>query len=327
MKYIYTLLLATLLLESTPFCAQNAGDYRSASTGEWSTISNLGNLRRRFPAAGLGCSDGTSSGLITIQSPMTVSVTTTVPVTADELVIESGATLYIAETDFDVLNGAGEDLVCQGNPLYPGGNHDEQRRGTLRIGFHLRLGIQFRTRRLRYVYHGWQLGSRLRGDEATEPSRHFVNNTSIDFNNIGFGNSLTINNSAVFLNNGTVAFSNDADLATTLGGTFQNGRTLEVTNLPHSISPPTLRFNGGPTLPFIIVGSVAFLSQTHNVGGALIIDNGANIGGANTVSFSGHTLTNNSSVFLDMLKMTGGFHPGIGRYRYHPAPRDRWSRC
>ncbi|HRU62045.1 MAG TPA: hypothetical protein P5565_11305, partial [Bacteroidia bacterium] len=114
MKHIYTLLLATLLLGVNTLRAQNAGDYRSASTGEWSTISTWETYDGASWQPASAAPDGTNSGLITIQSPMTVSVTTTVPVTADELVIESGATLYIAETDFDVLNGAGEDLVCQG---------------------------------------------------------------------------------------------------------------------------------------------------------------------------------------------------------------------
>ena len=60
---------------------------------------------------------------------------------------------------------------------------------------------------------------------------------------------LTIDNSAVFLNNGTVAFSNDADLATTLGGTFQNDGTLEVTNFAALNISADITFNGGPASP------------------------------------------------------------------------------
>ncbi|HRU62553.1 MAG TPA: hypothetical protein P5565_13880, partial [Bacteroidia bacterium] len=148
----------------------------------------------------------------------------------------------------------------------------------------------------------------------------FVNNTSIDFNNIGFGNALTIDNSAVFQNNGTVIFSNNADLATTLGGTFQNDGTLEVNNFATLTINADIIFNGGSSSTFhIINGSVAFISTTHNFGGTLIIDSGANLAGANTVSFSGHTFTNNGSVFLDLLKLTGSstqLSDGTGTIQY-----------
>ncbi len=114
MKHIYTLLLAILMLGGINLRAQNTGDYRSSTTGEWSSAATWETYDGASWQPASVAPDGANSGLITIQSPMTVSITTTVPVTADELVIESGATLYIAETDFDVLNGAGEDLVCQG---------------------------------------------------------------------------------------------------------------------------------------------------------------------------------------------------------------------
>ncbi|MBP7773399.1 MAG: hypothetical protein KA193_12850, partial [Bacteroidia bacterium] len=320
MKHIYTLLLAILMLGGINLRAQNTGDYRSSTTGEWSSAATWETYDGASWQPASVAPDGANSGLITIQSPMTVSITTTVPVTADELVIESGATLYIAETDFDVLNGAGEDLVCQGTLYTQEGTITNS--GVVRFASGSTFGWGFNSVLSGAGTYTLDAGSAV--DFAATGNRtieaDFVNNTTIDFNNIGFGNALTIDNSAVFLNNGTVIFSNNADLATTLGGTFQNDGTLEVTNFATLTITADLIFNGGSSSTFhIINGSVAFISTTHNFGGTLIIDSGANLAGANTVSFSGHTITNNGSVFLDLLKLTGSstqLSDGTGTIQY-----------
>lgn len=105
-----------------------------------------------------------------------------------------------------------------------------------------------------------------------------------------------------------------------MGGTFQNDGTLEVNNFATLTINADIIFNGGSSSTFhIINGSVAFISTTHNFGGTLIIDSGANLAGANTVSFSGHTFTNNGSVFLDLLKLTGSstqLSDGTGTIQY-----------
>ena len=79
-------------------------------------------------AAGLAAPDGTNSGLITIQSPMTVSVTTTVPVTADELVIGIRRNPVHRGNGFRCLEWNGDDLVCEGT-LYTQEKPIMKRRG------------------------------------------------------------------------------------------------------------------------------------------------------------------------------------------------------
>ena len=94
MKHIYTLLLATLLLGVNTLRAQNAGDYRSASTGEWSTISAWETYDGASLAAGLGCS-GWHQQWPDYDSKSDDSIGDHYgSVHADELVIESGATLF-----------------------------------------------------------------------------------------------------------------------------------------------------------------------------------------------------------------------------------------
>lgn len=224
MKHIYTLLLALFLLGTLTLRAQNAGDYRSATSGEWSSFFTWETFDGVSWQPAIVAPDGTNSGVITIVSPMTVSITNTFPVSADELIIESGATLYIAETNFNVLDATGDDLLCQGTLYMQEGVLTNS--GVVRFSSGSSFGWGFNTTLAGVGSYFLDSGSGV--DFAVAGNRTLTSTlnstTNIDFNNIGAGNTFTIDNSGQFLNAATVTFSNDADIVTNMG--VQNTTTF-----------------------------------------------------------------------------------------------------
>jgi hypothetical protein len=92
--------------------AQSLGDYRSAATGSWTVA---GNWQRFNGVSRVGASVAPTStdGVITIQSPHVITVTT--GITIDQLVINSGATITVNSPGIVTLvNGAGDEISISG---------------------------------------------------------------------------------------------------------------------------------------------------------------------------------------------------------------------
>jgi hypothetical protein len=90
--------------------AQSAGDYRSIATGNWNVITNW----ERFDGATwqpATSAPASSDGVITVANPFVITSLATV--TADQVVVEAGATLTISAA-FTVANGTGTDLSVDG---------------------------------------------------------------------------------------------------------------------------------------------------------------------------------------------------------------------
>jgi hypothetical protein len=90
--------------------AQVTGDYRSATSGNWTAASTWerfdGNSFVAAPTAPVE-----TDGVITIRTGHTVNVNN--PTTADQVVVEAGATLSIPSI-LNLSDGAGPDLVVNG---------------------------------------------------------------------------------------------------------------------------------------------------------------------------------------------------------------------
>src|SRR5687767_13676844 len=103
------LFLSSFFLVSGMY-AQSAGDYRSIATGNWNVITNL----ERFDGAVWQAATSVplnTDGVITVASPFTITSTATV--TADQVIVEAGATLNLTAA-FTLSNGAGTDLTVNG---------------------------------------------------------------------------------------------------------------------------------------------------------------------------------------------------------------------
>lgn len=97
--------------------AQSTGDYRSAGTGNWTVAGTW----ERFNGMDFVAADvvpSSSDGVITIRTGHSVAVNSTT--TADQVLVETGATLSIPSI-LNLSDGAGPDLVVNGTLLFNAG--------------------------------------------------------------------------------------------------------------------------------------------------------------------------------------------------------------
>lgn len=118
---ILNLFILLFFTFSNHLFSQSIGDYRSVATGNWNAV----NTWERYngstwltPTASEGTPTN-ASGVITIQSGHTVSVTANV--TADQIFINSGGQVIVSSgITFTVANGAGTDLTVNGTLVNSG---------------------------------------------------------------------------------------------------------------------------------------------------------------------------------------------------------------
>ncbi len=113
------LLIVLAMVVILPFLtlAQSAGDYRTASTGSWSSVGTwqIYNGSSWVPAVTAPVS---SDGVVTILSPHTVTVNSVV--STDQVIVNSGGTLNITNGTFQLADGAGVDLLVNGSMTFSG---------------------------------------------------------------------------------------------------------------------------------------------------------------------------------------------------------------
>jgi autotransporter-associated beta strand protein len=117
-RFLCQLVAASVATFSLPIFAQNAGDYRSAASGNWNVAATWEtydgvnwNLAAVTPTAA-------NAGVVTIQSPHII--TNSGSLTADQIVIAAGGTLAASST-LTVANGDAVDLDVSGTLLALGG--------------------------------------------------------------------------------------------------------------------------------------------------------------------------------------------------------------
>lgn len=99
--------------------AQNAGDYRTAASGNWNGVGTWETFDGSGWVAASVTPTAANAGVITIQSPH--CVTNSASVSADQIVVAPGATLAASST-LTVANGEGVDLDVSGTLLALGGS-------------------------------------------------------------------------------------------------------------------------------------------------------------------------------------------------------------
>ena len=192
------LLLTAASLFTTHAIAQSTGDYRSVGTGNWATTATW----ERFDGVAFVAAPSaptSSDGVITIRAGHIVTVNTAI--TADQVVVEVGATLAATANTFSLSNGTGSDLLVNGTLQLAGatlsgpGNTEVAAGGT-------------------FTWTSGSIGSTAVLDLLT-------------------GSTSTFNNASLLFMNGTV---NNSGTWTMLGGTlFQSGAPAQFNNLPGGV--------------------------------------------------------------------------------------------
>ena len=275
------LLLFISLLSISCLHAQTAGDYRSIASGDWSVVTNW----ERFdgavwqPAATAPASTDES---ISIISPNVITANTAV--TADQLIVNTGAGLNITSA-FVVANGTGTDLTVNGT-LQVGANISGA--GTTSVA-----GIfDWTTGTVSTATTITAAGSMLiSGAGAKAVNTSITNNGTINWSdgNLDFNAGSIINNSSFItsfdgtINNTTLtnSFTNAGTLqksagsgTTTIAIPLTNSGSIVVTTgtLLKSATTTTLNagstFSGNGTLSFS--GAIA-LNTAINVPATLIL--------------------------------------------------------
>ena len=307
-----------LLCISINVNSQNAGDYRSAATGNWSA----GATWERFDGAiwvvaPAPLPPSSTDGVITIRNTHNVTINTAV--TADQLTIDAGGTLTLAST-LTLANGTGTDLVVNGNMEYSSGTLGGT--GTATIGASGTLTLNTastKTMNAALTSNGtmvWNDGSivgsgaivnngtmTMNGDDVLSNNSTFTNtgtltkqtgNGTTTISPGSWSNSGTINiNSGTLLNQTT--FTNTGSI-TLNGTTFQNTSTFNH-NTGSQISGSGNFENGGTltlNISQVFAASLVFSStSTINGAGNLTINNDftiqGNITGAGSLTINGNS--------------------------------------
>ncbi|MBK9026280.1 MAG: hypothetical protein IPL69_20685 [Saprospiraceae bacterium] len=88
-------------------------DYRTSGSGNWRDSTTWEIYDGTFWVAAADAPDGANSGVITIRAGHGLS-NASQGIDADQLVIENGGQLSLSEGTLHLLNGAGDDLTCNG---------------------------------------------------------------------------------------------------------------------------------------------------------------------------------------------------------------------
>ncbi|MBL0050818.1 MAG: hypothetical protein IPP29_04450 [Bacteroidetes bacterium] len=117
-KLIYILLFITVITVNVN--AQSLGDYRTIESGAWEVPANWQRYDGAAWVTAIVPPDGTNSNVITIRNGDNIN-NNSFSVQADQLIVEAGGGLSIAEADLIILDGAGNDLEVYGSLTYAGG--------------------------------------------------------------------------------------------------------------------------------------------------------------------------------------------------------------
>jgi hypothetical protein len=237
MRKYFTPLLSIILffffgLSAT---AQTAGDYRTISSGNWSTLAAW----QRFNGSTWVAAASTptsADGVISIRSTHTIILN--VPVTGDQVIVDAGGAFTIDGGNFTLNNGSGDELTINGimnfngNTLAGTGTVLINNAGTLVLG--------------------------TSAVKTTDAGVTITNNGTINWTEGG------VNGDGPFINNGI--FSISASATWQHGGGLTNNGTINKTAGATHIGTPwsnsgTINFSGGSltsSQAFTNTGTIGF---------------------------------------------------------------------
>ncbi len=299
------LIICLVLMVSSVVTAQTTGDYRSFATGNW----NNSAAWERFDGASwinpAPSAPANTDGIITIQNGHNITINSTV--TADQVVVDVGATLT-QTANLSLANGAGDDLVVNGT-------------------YDLRANMLAGPGNVLL-----QAGSQMTITTASLKqfqSASITNNGTINWQdgNIRFDapNSTLINNGTFTISGNNTSFFNGGRLTVTNNGTFTKTSTgtSNVTGILLFSNAGTLNCNGGNFVfgdgnaggTFSNAGSLVFSTGTFSIGPGCIYNHnaGSTISGTGSFTNTGTANFNISQTFPSTIALsTTGNIAGAG---------------
>lgn len=349
-----------VLLSGSLVCAsaQITGDYRSAGSGDWSAASTWQRFDGiTFVAASVA--PNATDGVITIRAGHTVTASTFL--TADQVLIENGATLNHTAGGFTVADGALDDIQVFGTLIHSGNGFSGP--GNIRI----MSGGTFQ----------WTGGGQLNADlvldldqgstASTSSTSPLLNNGTINnggtwtlvnggfsstvlpgtFHNLGTGiveldgwatpaNSwaqTTLNDGIINKNNGDVTF-------TTTGRPWTNNGTINVPQGTFTISGPGANSNAGDIVfggPGTVLrtnaaftnaagGSITGLGHLQLQSGTCTMAAGSSMNMLDTLTVATFsTLVVEQDVDAEQVNFTGGTINGTGALSVPSGGQLNWT--
>ncbi|MBK8550202.1 MAG: hypothetical protein IPL53_03755 [Ignavibacteria bacterium] len=271
--------------------------FRSVTSGNWNSNStwemSLNNGVSWIPATS---TPRDTSGLINVRSPNTVTVT--VSVIADQLTVESGATLTLnTGIIFTILNGSGNDFTLQSGGVTTGAGLFQTQ--GLSVVMILTNGSNFNTD------FKVNTGSATATDNLSPLTARFFGTITVDAGaTLSTGNgSFSLNAYDTVTNNGTISGISGAALVVK-GPVFTNAGSVISSGL---IFDSTTNLSGAGTFSSsaILIDSAATVNLTGNItfspGSSFTINSGGTLN-PNSQIFtlsSGQMIANNGSTITN----------------------------
>lgn len=271
---------AAFTITQNGVCASLASHYfRSAQTGGWSQIATWESSPDQVTWIAATLVPTSASSGILIQAPHTVTVNSTI--SADQMLIEAGATLnYMGSANMTVADGTGDDLIIEGTYIHAGGTLPAVT-GTVRIKPSGRIRVSTNTAGSSALYGG-----------TTSTRFFYETDATFEWNSTGVfssaGQTYFPNAGAseipVFLLTSNLSNVGGAG-ATTINGKFEvaNGFSISWTGAGNKI------FRNG-----FKIGTGSGLAQ-NTAGTFLITGNSASFDGPGTLGLSSAGLTSTAA--------------------------------
>ena len=279
-------------------------DYRTSGSGNWRDSTTWEIYDGTFWVAATDAPDGVNSGVITIRAGHNIS-NASQGIDADQLVIENGGQLSLSEGTLHLLNGAGDDLTCNGtinmntaSIVVDGvaeftGSSSFNWGGLTHLGgagvFNIRQGCSFSID-----------GN---SDHSLEAGAVLNNYTTCDFSS---NTLMTIVDGSVFNNYFVFDITNNADISSpTSDGIFNNniGGLVIISGGGLSTFFSGFTFNNYGNLS-IQNGTLGIDGSNGELAGRIETESGTTFQG-NELIFTGDTIQNNGIISVDAFDMGG----------------------
>jgi hypothetical protein len=307
-KFTSLLLVVAFYFLSFDLSAQNAGDYRSFTSGNW----HLTTTWERYDGANwinpAPIAPSSTDGVITILNTHAVTIITS-GITADELVIDAGGILNVntgGTNQLNLVNGAGDDLVVNGT-LNLGGNTINGVGTTTLVNGTMNWGTAATIVSTAITVSATGVVN-LTGNTQKNILANFTNNGTFNWSTGLTAGGILLSNASVFTNNGTFNeqfLSNRGFILASTGSLVNNGSIIKTTTFPLNNNNVPITNNTTGT-----IGGIGdyVLSGTIVNNGIVAPGNGVGILAASPVIIQGQAATVN-------IEILDGSGPGTGHDR------------
>ncbi|MBL0340797.1 MAG: hypothetical protein IPP71_07685 [Bacteroidetes bacterium] len=279
-------------------------EYRSAvGIGGWNTPGTWETYNGCAWVPASVAPDGTNSSTITIRNGFNVT-NNSQNIQGDEIIIEAGATLFVAEGDLTVLDGTGDDLIINGTLQMNGGTT---------IAINVKVAVAngsidcisldtFGGPAILEITANGSMNIFTNGDSFTLNGGVVVNNFGeISWN--GPGGDFIMEDAAVINNSNIFTVETNNSIVSTTSGTINNlvGGTFTKSNTTTTVIEANIAWTNTGTL-VIEAGTFTLTSGSGTSQGTIDVNAGATLEGSYLV-YSGNSFINNGIVNLSGLEL------------------------